>query len=587
MSPRMREHLRSKRNGSKVGKVLKQLTQITENITKVVNREHRNPELDAYNKVFKRVAAAKPPVYLGREDPTSLGNWIREFDKLFDAINCPSELRVNNGVYYLREEADLWWAKRKDKLLKRPNFWWDEFKEVLREKFYPSYLRKKKCMEFTNLRMGNMSISEYYKKFIELMRFALEVVPTETIKAQRFEQGLTLTLLGKLEGVTFETLDVVYGRAAHLYGIKGREMEQVGEKRKNPDSFYGGEKRHKPYGNFQGNSGDRRDNKGNLRKGNGGQSSKHKGNGKQMDEKPKRKYFCKRCEKDHPRKDCEGNPVTYRYCQKLGHREYECFKKEVDVKFGKVKESSAPSKPPKSSGPTTKAGTSSGTGGAPKGSVFVMNSRQAESANDVGASHSFICKEVVRRLGLKSPESVSLDVSILSGEVRSCSRLFLSVPISIFGVEFLADLIEFDLNDFDVILGMDWLGNVQEVESEEKKGIEGISVVEEFPDVFPDKILGMPPVRDVEFTIDLVPGTGPISKAPYRISPAELRELKTQLDDLLEKDYIRHSSSPWGAPVLFVKKKDGSMRLCIDYRELNKVTVKNKYPLPRIDDLFD
>ncbi|XP_021718812.1 uncharacterized protein LOC110686500 [Chenopodium quinoa] len=272
--------------------------------------EHRNSELDAYSEFFKRVAAAKPPVYLGKEDPASLKNWIREFDKLFDAINCPSELRVNNGVYYLREEADLWWAQRKDELLKRPKFGWDEFKKALREKFYLSYLRKQKCMEFTNLRMENMPISEYYNKFIELMRFASEVVPTETIKAQRFEQGLTLTLQGKLGGVNFQTLDEVYGRAAHLYGIKGREMEQVGEKRKNPESFHGGEKRQKTNGNYQGNSEDRRDNKGNFGKGNGGQSSNHKGNGNQMGEKPKRKYFCKRCEKDHPGKDCEGNPVT-------------------------------------------------------------------------------------------------------------------------------------------------------------------------------------------------------------------------------------------------------------------------------------
>uniref|UniRef100_A0A2N9H3S5 Integrase catalytic domain-containing protein n=1 Tax=Fagus sylvatica TaxID=28930 RepID=A0A2N9H3S5_FAGSY len=98
---------------------------------------------------------------------------------------------------------------------------------------------------------------------------------------------------------------------------------------------------------------------------------------------------------------------------------------------------------------------------------------------------------------------------------------------------------------------------------------------------------GLPPEREVEFTIDLVLGTGPISKAPYRMAPTELKELKEQLQDLLDKGFIRPSASPWGAPVLFVKKKDGSMRLCIDYRELNKVTIRNKYPLPRIDDLFD
>ncbi|KAG8488163.1 hypothetical protein CXB51_018403 [Gossypium anomalum] len=98
---------------------------------------------------------------------------------------------------------------------------------------------------------------------------------------------------------------------------------------------------------------------------------------------------------------------------------------------------------------------------------------------------------------------------------------------------------------------------------------------------------GLPPNREVEFVIDVLPGTAPISVAPYRMAPAELRELKTQLQELLDRGFIRPSMSPWGAPVLFVKKKDGSLRLCIDYRQLNKVTVKNKYPLPRIDDLFD
>ncbi|RDX95970.1 hypothetical protein CR513_21428, partial [Mucuna pruriens] len=94
-------------------------------------------------------------------------------------------------------------------------------------------------------------------------------------------------------------------------------------------------------------------------------------------------------------------------------------------------------------------------------------------------------------------------------------------------------------------------------------------------------------LREIEFSIDLAPGTGPISAAPYRMSPLELAELKKQLEDLLEKKFVRPSVSPWGAPVLLVKKKDGSMRLCIDYRQLNKVTIKNKYPLPRIDDLMD
>nr|GEX05872.1 putative reverse transcriptase domain, aspartic peptidase domain protein [Tanacetum cinerariifolium] len=112
-------------------------------------------------------------------------------------------------------------------------------------------------------------------------------------------------------------------------------------------------------------------------------------------------------------------------------------------------------------------------------------------------------------------------------------------------------------------------------------------IVSEFPDVFPDELPGIPPIREVEFNIELIPGLEPISKAPYRMAPIELKELKDQLEELLERGFIRPSVSPWGAPVLFVKKKDGSMRLCIDYRELNKITIRNRYPLPRIDDLFD
>ena len=131
-----------------------------------------------------------------------------------------------------------------------------------------------------------------------------------------------------------------------------------------------------------------------------------------------------------------------------------------------------------------------------------------------------------------------------------------------------------------------YLANVVDVGKETPK-IEDIAVVNDFSDVFPDELPGLPPDREIEFSIDLAPGTEPVSKAPYRMAPIEMKELDIQLQELLEKGVIRPSVSPWGAPVLFIKKKDGSMSLCIDYRELNKLTIKNRYLLPRIDDLFD
>jgi hypothetical protein len=125
------------------------------------------------------------------------------------------------------------------------------------------------------------------------------------------------------------------------------------------------------------------------------------------------------------------------------------------------------------------------------------------------------------------------------------------------------------------------------VNSVEGKALEDLRVVSEFQDVFPEDLPDMPPDRDIQFSIELIPGTAPISKRPYRMDVKDLAELKKQIEELLSKGFIRPSSSPWGAPTLFVDKKDGSRRLCIDYRSLNDVTIKNKYPLPRIEDLFD
>ncbi|GJY29796.1 hypothetical protein Tco_0405563 [Tanacetum coccineum] len=117
----------------------------------------------------------------------------------------------------------------------------------------------------------------------------------------------------------------------------------------------------------------------------------------------------------------------------------------------------------------------------------------------------------------------------------------------------------------------------------EGKRLEDVPIVKDFP----EDLSGIPPARQVEFQIDLVPGVAPVARAPYRLAPSEIKELAEQLQELSDKGFIRPSSSPWGASVLFVKKRDGSFRMCIDYCELSKLTVKNCYPLPRIDDLFD
>ena len=261
---------------------------------------------------------------------------------------------------------------------------------------------------------------------------------------------------------------------------------------------------------------------------------------------------------------------------------------------------------------------------------------------DPGASHSFVSHRITRNLNvLPSRLNVGMVVSTPLGKNINIDEVYKGVILNIEGAELRADLMPLALDDFDLILGMDWLSrhrarvdcftktvNLQDVSGkrvvfrgemrvipnsiisvmtagklirkgspawlshvrELKKGsieLTNIPIVKEFPDVFPEELPGLPPIREIEVSIETLPGVNPIAQSPYRMAPIELAELKIQLQELLDKGFIRPSNSPWGAPVLFVKKKDGTFRLCIDYRQLNKVTVKNKYPLPRIDDLFD
>jgi hypothetical protein len=256
--------------------------------------------------------------------------------------------------------------------------------------------------------------------------------------------------------------------------------------------------------------------------------------------------------------------------------------------------------------------------------VFLVNDTSTVVLFDSGASHSFISAAYVGKHNL--PLALLWCQMIVSspGGDMPARQLCPKVNLKIRAVDFVANLIVLELKGIDDILGMNWLSkckvlidcakkSVKMTTPKEKemefiaepvvtaKGVANcakvnqldasqgleVPVVNKFPDVFPEELSGMPPDRDIEFVIELKPGTAPIYKTPYRMATPELAELKEHVKELLEKGFIRPSSSPWGAPVIFVLKKDGTQRLCVDYCALNEVTVKNKYPLPRIDDLFD
>ncbi|GKB38453.1 putative reverse transcriptase domain-containing protein [Tanacetum coccineum] len=282
-------------------------------------------------------------------------------------------------------------------------------------------------------------------------------------------------------------------------------------------------------------------------------------------------------------------------------------------------------------------------------SMFLLNIRYAYILFDTGADRSFVSTAFSSQIDI-TPSTLDhyYDVELADGRIIGLNTILKGCTLNFLNHQFNINLMPVELGSFDAIIGMDWLakyqavimcaekivripwknktliihgdgstqGNVtrlniisctktqkymekgfpiflahvttKEIEDKsEKKRLEDVPIVQDFPEVFPEDLPGLPPTRQVEFQIDLVPGAAPVARAPYRLAPSEMKELSEQLKELSDKGFIRPSSSPWGAPVLFVKKKDGSFRMCIDYRELNKLTVKNRYPLPRIDDLFD
>ncbi|KAA3483732.1 DNA/RNA polymerases superfamily protein [Gossypium australe] len=246
--------------------------------------------------------------------------------------------------------------------------------------------------------------------------------------------------------------------------------------------------------------------------------------------------------------------------------------------------------------------------------IFSFYDTNAIALINPRSTHSYICMNLVssKSLPVESTELV-VKVSNPIGKYVLVDKVCKNYPLMIRGYCFPANLMLLPFDEFDnseiiriesdelselpvLISSMSaprcvrkgceaYLAYVLDTKVSESK-IESVLVLCEYSDVFLEELLGLPPIREVEFAIELVPRTSPISIALYRMDPIELKELKAQLQELMDRGFTQPSFSSWG-PVLFVKKKDGLMRLCIDYRELNKVTIKNKYHLPRIDDLFD
>ncbi|GKD64685.1 putative reverse transcriptase domain-containing protein [Tanacetum coccineum] len=243
------------------------------------------------------------------------------------------------------------------------------------------------------------------------------------------------------------------------------------------------------------------------------------------------------------------NAVTCYECGIQGHFKKDCLKLKNGNRGNQRRNGNAPAKVyvVGNAGTNTNSNVVTGT--------FLLNDRYASILFDTGVDRSFVSTTFSSLIDI-TPTTLDhyYDVELANRKIIGINTIIRGFTLNFLDHPFNINLMPIELGSFDVII------------------------------VFPEDLSGLPPTRQVEFQIDLMPGAALVARAPYRLAPFEMKELSEQLQELSDKGFIRPSSSPWGAPVLFVKKTDGSFRMCIYYQELNKLTVKNRYPLPRIDD---
>nr|GEX94138.1 hypothetical protein [Tanacetum cinerariifolium] len=503
-----------------------------------------------------------PQTFKGTEGAVKLCQWFEKLESVFRISDCKEKDKVKFATATLQGRALTWWNGRIASMgIDAANgTLWTELK-------------------------GN-DIDGYTNRFHELALLCPRMVEPEQVKVEQYIRGLSKNIRGDVTSSKPAGIDEVVRMAYQLMGqiIQDKTDEALeGEKRKG-----------------EGDRGGRGDNQRDYNR----RQNQRKANARAM--------------ANAALNDNEGH--LKRDCPKLKKNGQGGNNHRVVYKLGAVDAQQDP-----------KVVTS----------MFLLNNRYATTLFNSGADNSFVSTKFSTLIVIEPVElDTFYDVELADEKVVSTNNVLIGCTFNLLNHSFPIDLMIIELGSFDIIIGMDWLsrydaailygkrkvriplegktlvieGNrnnsrlkivsyikgrkyikndcelflaqVTKQGSKEKR-LEDVSIIRDFPKVFPDELPRLPQPRQVEFRIDLIPGAAPVARAPYRLAPSEMKELSEQLRELSEKGFIRPNSSPWGAPVLFVKKKDGSFRMRIDYRELNKLMIKNRYPLPRIDDLFD
>ncbi|GKD04971.1 putative reverse transcriptase domain-containing protein [Tanacetum coccineum] len=512
--------------------------------------------------IHKTFMNGKPHPFNGTEGVVGLRRWIEKVEQVFEICKCAEEDKVMFAASTFEGRALTWWNGNVHTLglVNANRIPWTEFKSMMTTEYCPATEIQRMEEELWTLTLKGDDIEAYNNRFHELALMCPDLVPNEKKKVERYIKGFPKRIKGNITSARPTTLHDAINLARELVeqAVQGK-AERVNKSNK------------RKWEKHQ---------KNNLNNNNPNNRNRNRNNNNQHHQQNRRQETarayaialaegkgyagtlpkCNRCNLHH-NGQC---PPKCRRCQKLGHQEMDCGVRlpgTGDNHLWNV--------------------TCYGCG--EKGHLRHMCPKGRNQQNKGARARAY-----------------GYEVELADGKIVTNT---------------------FCGGSFDVIVGMDWLsyhravivcyekivriplpnGEILEIHGErpekdpkslscikaDEKRVDDIRTVRDFSEVFPDDLTGLPPVREIEFRIDLIPGALPFVKSPYRLAPSEMQELSNQLKELQEKGFIRPSHSPWGAPVLFVKKKDGALRMCIDYKELNKLTIKNRYPLPRINDLFD
>ncbi|KAJ9541386.1 hypothetical protein OSB04_027892 [Centaurea solstitialis] len=553
---------------------------------------------------YKDFMTCKPPFFEGQKDPVACYRWYSAVEGAFRTSGCPAGPKVIFAVNLLRNAAKDWWDLVLRRLLEAQvtALTWEEFKVMMDEEFAPSIERERLAAEFLNMTQTTESVNEITAKFLEKLLFVPGYANDESLKKARYLGVLKTDIRGVVSTKRCQTfsemVDTARAQEIHL------EEVQRGKRKAEDHSA--------PTKRFKGAKGDARGGTTGCAK----CGRNHKGECRAQETAcykcGKQGHFSRECKETA--KICfhcyQSGHIKSNCPQLKGAPVQAPAPTTLRITYGTTTGRS---------GPTTRGRafqlTAEEAQTAPDviTGIFPVNSKPALVLFDTGATWSYVshrfCKDFQIELG-KLDRPVKVDVA--AEEVHVLESLYRGCTIDIFGVQFSINLIPVPMNGIDVVVGIDWMfpnrattdvaGQLVRIQNpsggelivygkgrrvstlfcsvakaqkyfqrgssgflayamadqtEEKKlTVTEVPVVSEYPDVFPEDLPGLPPDRQVEFGIDLVPGAAPIARAPYRLAPPELQELSDQLQELSGKGIIRPSSSPWGAPILFVKKKD-------------------------------